>query len=46
MSTDPKRWVAGHVATLRWNNFRIQPMVREDLKFIGATAAPIKGPSI
>jgi hypothetical protein len=30
----------GHVATLRWNNFRIQPMVREDLKFIGATAVP------
>ncbi len=22
------------------NNFRIQPMVREDLKFIGATAVP------
>ncbi len=31
---------SGHVATLRWNNFRIQPMVREDLKFIGATAVP------
>jgi hypothetical protein len=31
---------SGHVATLRWNNLRIQPMVREHLKFIGATAVP------
>jgi hypothetical protein len=31
---------SGHAATLRWNNFRIQPYVREDLKFIGATAVP------
>jgi hypothetical protein len=31
---------SGHTATLRWNNYRIQTQVRQDLKFIGATAVP------
>jgi hypothetical protein len=31
---------SGHVATLCWNNLRIQPMVGEDLEIVGATAVP------